>query len=112
MKKKREIIQEALGEVSALFMSQGNTPAGQITMPTEDLVRIADDTVNRLNELGLTYNLVEELRKDKSEGSYYYGWQANIAMAMYDELNGKATKEECNKGAKRFLEILIMDSQK
>ena len=53
--------------------------------------------------------LVEELRKDKSGGSYYYSWQANIAMAMYDELDGKATKEECNNGAKRFLEILIMD---
>jgi len=53
--------------------------------------------------------LVNELRKDKSEGSYYYSWQANIAMAMYDELDGKATTEECNNGAKKFLEILIMD---
>ena len=52
-------------------------------------------------------DLIEELKKDKSEGSYYYSWQANIAMAMFDELNGKATKEECNNGAKRFLETLI-----
>jgi len=53
--------------------------------------------------------LVNELRKDQSEGSVYYSWQANIAMAMYDELDGKATKEECNNGAKRFLQVLIMD---
>jgi hypothetical protein len=55
--------------------------------------------------------LIEELRKDKAEGSYYYSWQANIAMAMYDELDGKITKEEANRGAKRFLEILLIDTQ-
>jgi len=55
--------------------------------------------------------LIQELRKDKRKGSYYHGWQANIAMAMYDELDGKATKEECNNGAKRFLELLIMDTK-
>ena len=57
----------------------------------------------------LTKDLIKELKKDKSEGSYYHTWQANIAMAMFDELNGKATKEECNNGAKRFLEILIRE---
>lgn len=31
--------------------------------------------------------LQEELAKDKSEGSYYYSWQANIAMAFQDEYN-------------------------
>jgi len=37
-----EKINEAFGEVSALFMSQGDTPAGKIIMPVEDLVRIAN----------------------------------------------------------------------
>lgn len=59
---------------------------------------------------GIIEDLVAELKKDKSEGSYYYSWQANIAMAMYDELDGKATKEECNNGSKRFLEILIRET--
>ena len=31
--------------------------------------------------------LCEELEKDKAEGSYYYTWQANIAMAFQDEFN-------------------------
>ena len=31
--------------------------------------------------------LCEALREDKSEGSYYYSWQANIAMAFQDEFN-------------------------
>lgn len=51
--------------------------------------------------------MFNDFRNDKSEGSWYYGWQANIAMAMFDELNGKITKEEANAGAKRFLELLI-----
>ena len=65
------------------------------------------DVVSKHNWEGITDDLIKELKKDKEEGSYYYTWQANIAMAMYDELNGKATKEECNNGAKRFLDLLI-----
>lgn len=61
--------------------------------------------------------LTEELSKDKSEGSYYYSWQANIAMSFYDELithefgsRIDIDKSEaisiCNKAAKRFLDQL------
>ena len=31
--------------------------------------------------------LMNALREDKTEGSYYYAWQSNIAMAFYDEYN-------------------------
>jgi len=31
--------------------------------------------------------LCEELAKDKSEGSYYYSWQANIAVQFQDLFN-------------------------
>jgi len=48
--KQLEIIREALGETSALFMSLGIIPAGKIIMPSEELMRIAEDTVNRLSE--------------------------------------------------------------
>ena len=34
-----EKILEAFGEVSALFMSQGDTPAGKIITPHEELIR-------------------------------------------------------------------------
>lgn len=53
-------------------------------------------------------DLLNEMRKDKSDGSLYYAWQANIAMSMFDELDGKITKEEANRGAKRFLNILLV----
>jgi len=48
MKELRTIILEALGEASVLFMSQGDTKARDIIMPTEDLVRIAKSTVKRI----------------------------------------------------------------
>lgn len=60
-----------------------------------------------------------ELRKDKSEGSYYYSWQANIAMALQDEFNKYAAEkgiegtarnfnihEIANNAAKNFLDML------
>lgn len=66
--------------------------------------------------------LCEELEKDKSEGSYYYSWQANIAMAFQDEF-WRSFKEEdeelflkidssfihtiSNNAAKNFLDLLI-----
>lgn len=66
--------------------------------------------------------LCEELAKDKSEGSYYYSWQANIAMAFQDEFwrNFEEKDEELflkiessfihtisNQAAKNFLDLLI-----
>jgi len=45
----RTKIQEALGEVSALFMCQGDTPAGELVMPTEDLIRICNELMQYVN---------------------------------------------------------------
>lgn len=66
--------------------------------------------------------LCDELSKDKSEGSYYYSWQANIAMAFQDEFWRTVEKEDndvflkievplihkiSNEAAKNFLNLLI-----
>jgi hypothetical protein len=68
--------------------------------------------------------LTKELEKDKSEGSYYYGWQSSIAMSIYDEFIRKSDEhpyidignmdiaEICNEGAKNFLNILLYDDAK
>lgn len=58
--------------------------------------------------------LVAALSEDKSDGSYYYSWQANIAMAFKDEgglftynnLTPELLHKIANDGAKRFLDIL------
>ena len=49
--------------------------------------------------------LTKELEKDKTEGSYYYAWQSNIAVTIMDELG--ASHEEANRTAKRFLDLLV-----
>ncbi len=49
IKKQREIINMALGETSALFMSQ-EIKGTQIIMPTEELNRISDEVIEKLNE--------------------------------------------------------------
>ena len=52
-------------------------------------------------------HLIQELRKDKEPGSYYYSWQSNIAMAIYDSFGDIENKHElCNVAAKRFLDQL------
>lgn len=61
--------------------------------------------------------LRKELKKDISEGSYYHVWQANIAMAFYDEMKDYCEKNHLNlyidlhkvsnDAAKRFLNLLI-----
>lgn len=69
--------------------------------------------------MNLTDDLVKELKKDQSEGSYYYSWQANIAMAIKDEYERYRKKHKiktvdeldmhhiANQGAKDFLNLLI-----
>lgn len=60
----------------------------------------------------MTKKLVKKLKKDKS---YYYSWQANIAMAFFDEFHkvypaNELTKEIhqiSNNAAKNFLDMLI-----
>ena len=61
--------------------------------------------------------LQKHLREDKSEGSYYHSWQANIAMAFQDEVcinpahfaDEYDFKEISNKAAKNFLNNLIKE---
>lgn len=55
--------------------------------------------------------LIKALKEDKSEGSYYYSWQANIAVAMQDAFKDAENKTDMHKisndGAKRFLDLLV-----
>jgi hypothetical protein len=51
-----------------------------ISVKTEALKQIGKVTVAQ----GIAA-ITAELSKDKKEGSYYHSWQANIAMAFYDQ---------------------------
>lgn len=46
--------------------------------------------------------LCDALREDKSEGSYYHSWQANIAMAFKDEFHRYAADKEIEETARSF----------
>lgn len=62
--------------------------------------------------------MIEELQKAlKEDKELYFAYQANIAMAIFDEicrrkkskkyLNSKDLHEACNEGAKSFLDLLV-----
>lgn len=64
--------------------------------------------------------ITNALKEDKSEGSYYYSWQANIAMAFKDEFENRMGEQDTcvgkqtlhiisNEGAKNFLDLLCRD---
>ena len=58
--------------------------------------------------------LQKALREDgKEPGSYYYSWQANIAVCIQDVWNEKKPfvnmYEISNEGAKRFLDLLLRE---
>jgi len=69
----------------------------RISLKTEDLKSLLESPVKKL---------IVELKEDKSEGSYYYSWQSNIAMSIKDNIKG-ISHEDANKAAKAFLELLI-----
>ncbi len=58
--------------------------------------------------------LTKRLREDKE---LYYSYQANIAMATYDELRNEYMSDDeiallhtgCNQGAKRFMDLWIKE---
>ena len=62
--------------------------------------------------------LTKALLEDKSEGSYYYSWQANIAMSFIDEYqrfnphmsdgNKHILHTIANNAAKNFLDLLCL----
>lgn len=64
--------------------------------------------------------LIAALNEDKSEGSYYYSWQANIAMAFKDRFYQETLKGHtgnhvdismvANEAAKNFLDMLCRKS--
>lgn len=49
----------------------------------------------------------EELKKDKTLGSWYYTWQSNIACVIMD--NSDIEHNKANEIAIKFLDMLISD---
>lgn len=104
---------ESLGEVS---MCWSETPNGvfESTRANEVGKRLMKSIENDLpNAIKV---LQKYLSEDKSEGSYYYVWQCNIAMAFKDEFSRKIgggldldnnVHEIANQAAKNFLDLLI-----
>ena len=48
--------------------------------------------------------ITEELKKDKSPGGIYYGWQSNVACCIMD--NSDIEHDKANEIAIKFLNLL------
>lgn len=107
-------------EVKYVLLERKDEEQRTISMNIEADVN-AEDIANTFNKFSQTGNsqtnvlstkqamefICGELAKDKSNGSWYYSWQSNIAMAFFDVLPDFTDKHElCNVAAKRFLDNL------
>jgi len=111
---------EAMGETSmcwepipkGVFQSTNAERIGKALM-----LKIESDLPNAVT------TLIKALSEDKTEGSYYYSWQANIAMAFKDEWDSEQFQQSqqdseavhrlANQAAKNFLNLLChkLDTQ-
>ena len=104
---------EAMGEVS---MCWNPRPTG--VFDSSEAKRIGDELMKKIESdiPNAVTVITKEMLSDKSEGSYYYSWQANIAMAFQDEYRRWAEKFNVvndhpihsisNQAAKNFLDLL------
>lgn len=70
----------------------------------EYLERFSND--NNDNKFSEAIEVIKsEFAKDKSVGSIYHIWQANIAMSIYDD--STLSPEKCNEIAEKFLNRII-----
>ena len=58
-------------------------------------------------EIGVSESIAILKRLLSSDPHYYMGWQANIAMAICDEMNNEIDVAKANDCAKRFLDNFI-----
>jgi hypothetical protein len=107
---------EALGAAS---MCWSETPKG--IFDSSEALRIGNEVMGKIytdlpNALKV---LVKHLGGDKSADSYYFSWQANIAMSFKDEFERRmGDQDSCvgkhtlwiiaNEAAKNFLDMLCL----
>ena len=116
---------EALGAASICWNPRPSTNVFESTeaekIGKELMEQIESDVPNAIKVLQ------KELAKDKKEGSYYYEWQSNIAMAFVDAFNqfanyykvhseappkvGPWIPKISNDAAKNFLDLLISQTK-
>jgi hypothetical protein len=73
----------------------------------EKLKEDIDEIIKNIDIGTAIETLVKELKKDKGLGSYYHGWQSNLAMKILDNCDNKLSAEKCNDIAVKFLDYLI-----
>jgi len=78
------------------------------------LIRALTKAKKKIKKANTTKNAMKVLKRSLTiDKEYYLSWRSNIAMSMYDAIKDKPIEElheNCNIGAKRFLNLL-MDSE-
>lgn len=77
------------------------------TEPTETKITVKTSELHNITVESAMKVLIKALKEDKAPGSYYHGWQSNLACTImdYEDIDN----DQANKIAKSFLELLIKE---
>jgi len=104
-KKASEILTQAIN-----YDEEGRVGKDNWILGTEDIevIKIAIEALKKSKEISISdaMNIIKNaLKEDKTEGSYYYSWQSNIACSIMD--NSNLEHDKANEISIKFLESLI-----
>jgi len=104
-KKSSEILKQAIN-----YDEKGRTRHGNWMLGTDGIEAIevaieALEAQSLINTATAMHVITKELKADKSEGSWYYSWQSNIACTIMD--NSDIEHDKANEIAIKFLDRLI-----
>ena len=68
--------------------------------------KVISTRIDEMKFVRATEKVIKELNAGKTPGSYYYGWQANIACCIMNNF-GEESHDKANKAAMEFLDLLI-----
>jgi len=93
------------------YDKEGRTSKGNWMLGTDGIeaVKVAIKALEKPQGITVAqsmHTLKKALEEDKSGGSYYYGWQSNIACTIMD--NSDLDHDKANEIAIKFLDKLIM----
>lgn len=89
------------------YDKNGGNRKGTWCLGTEgvEAVKTAIEALKETTVSDAMQTIKEALKEDKSEDSWYYSWQSNIACTIMD--NSDIEHDKANEIAIKFLELLI-----
>lgn len=97
-----------VGKVACIVEKLETDESGKVILENDETVKGIAFELNQDYIISNAKSIIDKsLKSDKSPNSWYYSWQANLAMMIHD--NSEIDVDKANEIAKKFLDRLIGD---